>query len=83
MFHDGLKTFALEAFPGGFGGLRISVRADLHAVVFVSTRRKNERGKFFLLQTRRELHRIRFFGQRRHLQRVRTTRNGRRAQSLR
>ena len=83
MFHDGPKTCPPEAFPGRVGGLRISVRADLHAIIFVCLRRKNERGKFFLLQTRRELQRISFLCQRRYLQRVSTAWNGRRVRSFR
>ncbi len=75
MFHDGFKTCVLEAFPGRFDGLRISVGADLHAIILVALRRNNERGDFFLLQTAREFHGIRFFGQRRHLQSVRANWN--------
>src|SRR2546423_430942 len=72
VLHDGSKTCALETFPGRVGGLRIGVRADLHAVILVGMRRKNERRKVFLLQTRREFQRIRFFCQRRHLQSITT-----------
>src|SRR5437016_4319487 len=83
VLHDGFKTCALEAFPGQVGGLRISVGADLHAVILVALRRKNERGKSLLLQARREFQRIRFFCKRRHLQCVSTRWNEGRVQSFR
>src|SRR5439155_3810809 len=57
-----------DLFPGRFGGLRISVRADLHAVVFVALRRKNERGEFFLLQAAREIQGILFSREGSHLE---------------
>src|SRR4029077_15656932 len=77
VFHDGFKTCALEAFPGRFGGLWISVRADLHVVILVCLGRNNERREFFLLQARRQFKRIRFFGERRDLQSVSATWNER------
>src|SRR5882762_435593 len=73
VFHDSFETGALEASPGGFGILLIGVGANLNAVVLVSPRRENERGKFLLLQARGEFQRIRFPANRSHLQSVRAS----------
>src|SRR5229473_1357496 len=61
VFHDGFESRALEASSGRVGSLRVSVGADLHAIILVPLRRKNERRKPLLLQTVRELQRDRFF----------------------
>ena len=56
---DFFKAGALEAFPGGISGFLISVGANLYAIILVCLRRKDERGKFFLLQARGKFQRIR------------------------
>src|ERR1700682_740179 len=53
---DGFKTLCFEVLARAGGGLRISVRPDLNAIIFVRGRIDNEGGKFFLLQSLREGH---------------------------
>src|ERR1700687_2623846 len=57
---DRVKTLGFEVLARAGGGLRISVRPDLNAIIFVRGRIDNEGGKFFLLQSLREGHGVTF-----------------------
>src|ERR1700688_4199496 len=70
--HDSPEARALQTLLGGFRGFLVRVRSHLHAIIFVSLRGQNERGKFIFLQTLGEVQGIRFASHGHNLQGVAT-----------